>query len=371
MDDGVAVRADVGGVDGVAVVVERVGVLDLDDDRAREVRPGPVLVELVCILLLGAVVARPVEPRREIRFEVRIRRHLPPVPHVGGEVPVRDEERVARVGVRVPPLGQQHMRAELHRPAPELREQLALNPLVPDVLRGCGLFDRRDHLVELDGNRAARLGDRDGARRAVEIARRLRPLLPFTPVHRHLDRVAIAAAEGFVLVQQRLHRIRAGWNVVDALERKPERRLVERGRGTRLPRLDVDAEDQLAGRAGVDLKPGLAGALILRQHEQQPPVERLRRQRGGRGHRETKRAGLSRRCADGDRDANHDRERREEAGEKCASHSAKHRSAISDRLSAIGSQLSAIGNIIGFGGGKPEAESRQPTADSRQPTADS
>ena len=55
--DGVAVGAEVLGVDGVGVVVIRVGVLDLDDDHARIVGPGPLLVELVGLLLLDAVVS--------------------------------------------------------------------------------------------------------------------------------------------------------------------------------------------------------------------------------------------------------------------------------------------------------------------------
>ena len=41
--DGVAVGAEVGGVHGVAVVVERVGVLELDDEEARGVGGGPLL----------------------------------------------------------------------------------------------------------------------------------------------------------------------------------------------------------------------------------------------------------------------------------------------------------------------------------------
>ena len=41
---------------------------------------------------------------------------------------------IAGVGMLVEALGQQHVRAQVHRPAPELRQPLALDPDVLDVL---------------------------------------------------------------------------------------------------------------------------------------------------------------------------------------------------------------------------------------------
>lgn len=119
VDDRVAIRADVGGVDCITVVVERIGVLDFDDDRAREIRSGPLAMELIGVFLLGAVVAFPVEASGEVRGEIRIRLCFAPVADVGGEVPVVDEQRIAGVRMRVPAFRQQHVRAEVHRPSPE------------------------------------------------------------------------------------------------------------------------------------------------------------------------------------------------------------------------------------------------------------
>ena len=72
--DGVAVRTEVRGVHRVGVVVVRVGVLDLDDQNARKVGRGPVLVELVRLLLLDPVVASQVEALAVLGLQVRIGR---------------------------------------------------------------------------------------------------------------------------------------------------------------------------------------------------------------------------------------------------------------------------------------------------------
>ncbi len=45
--DGLAVRADVGRIHGVGIVVVRVGVLDDQEQHARQLAGGPVLIKLV------------------------------------------------------------------------------------------------------------------------------------------------------------------------------------------------------------------------------------------------------------------------------------------------------------------------------------
>ena len=72
--DGVAVGADVGRVHGVGVVVVGIGVLDLDDEHAREAGRDPLLVELVGLLLLDAVVAGQVEALAVVGLQVRVGR---------------------------------------------------------------------------------------------------------------------------------------------------------------------------------------------------------------------------------------------------------------------------------------------------------
>ena len=135
LHDRVAVGAQVRRVHRVRVVVVGIGVLDLDDQHARKVRPGPLLVEVVGRLLLDAVVALELEALAVLALQVGVRRRLPPVAEIAREVAVVDDERVARVRVRVEALGQEDVRAEEHVAAPELRQQLAPDAHVLDVLR--------------------------------------------------------------------------------------------------------------------------------------------------------------------------------------------------------------------------------------------
>ena len=69
---------------------------------------------------------------------------------------VEDDQGIAGIGVRVEALGQQDVGAQVHRPAPELRQPLALDRLVLDVLRRGGRRDRRDDLVQRDRQGAPR-----------------------------------------------------------------------------------------------------------------------------------------------------------------------------------------------------------------------
>ena len=196
--------------------------------NAREVRACPVLEELVGVLLLGPVVAGPVEAVAVHGLQVRVGRRLAEAVEVVREMPVVDDERIPRLRVRVPALRQQHVRAEEHRPPPELRQEVALDADVLHVLRVRRIGDRRDDLVEDEPDGAALLRiDRQFLRRAEEIARRPVPLLAFAPVHREFHRVAVCAAERLVAVQQRLHGVGARRDLVEAGHGVAENRGVE------------------------------------------------------------------------------------------------------------------------------------------------
>ena len=96
--DGVAIGAEVGGVHRVGIVVVRIGVLELHDQHAREVRAGPLLVELVRLFLLDAVVAGDVEALAVVGLEIGIGRLGAEVVEVGDEVIVKDDQRVVGSG---------------------------------------------------------------------------------------------------------------------------------------------------------------------------------------------------------------------------------------------------------------------------------
>ena len=274
--DRVAVGAEVLRVHRVGVVVVRVGVLDLDDQVARVVGPRPVLVELVRMLFLDAVVALDVEALGVGGLEVRIRRRLPEAADRVGEVPVVDDERVARVRVGVEALGHEDVRAEVHRAAPELREPLREDPLVPDVLRRRGIRDGRNDLVELDRKRRRLAGlDRDLARRRVEIARRLAPLLPLAAVHRELHDVPVGAPERLVPVEERLDLVRPRRDRRETFDGIPEHVARDDEGRARLPSVGVDAEDLLRPQDRVAHLRARLGGLVLREDEEQAAVERF------------------------------------------------------------------------------------------------
>ena len=290
--DGIAVWAEVLRVHRVAVVVVRVGVLDLDDEEAWKVRPGPQLVEPVRLLLLGAVVAGQVEALARHAFQRRVGRLLAKAGERVGKVTVIDDEGITRVGVLIESLGQEDVRAEIHRAAPELRQPLALDLHVLDVPGRRWIRNRRDHLVEADPNRLGALrveGDFPGRR--VEVAGRLVPLLPFAAVHRQLHGVAVRALEGLVLVQERLDRVGAGGYVRERFAREPEHTPIECGVGPGCPAVDVDAERLLRPRPVDDLCPRF-GAVVARDHQDQASVHRRLRQLRGEGDENARPAGL-------------------------------------------------------------------------------
>ena len=186
-----------------------------------------------------------VEPLAVVGLEVRVGRLLAESAEGLGEVAVEDHQRVSGLGVLVEPLGEQDVGAQVHRPAPELREPLALELLVLDVLgrggSGIGGMTLSSVMAIVPGGRPV---DGDLAGRAVEVAGRLVPLLPLAAVHRQLDDVPVGAVEGLVPVQQGLDAVVPG-GTAEALERVSEGRLVDHGLLTRGQAVNVDAEDLL------------------------------------------------------------------------------------------------------------------------------
>ena len=112
--------------------------LDLHDQKAREVGRYPFLKGCVRLLLLDAIVAFEMKAIGIHRLEIRIRRFGAKLGDILGKVPVKDHQRIVRLGMRVKALGQQHVRAEIHVAPPEPGEQLTANPDVLDEF-GVGL----------------------------------------------------------------------------------------------------------------------------------------------------------------------------------------------------------------------------------------
>ena len=150
--DGVAVGAEIGGVHRVGIVVVGIGVIDLRDEDAREVWRDPLLVELVLFFLLDAIVAGDVEALAEVGLEIRVGRLGAEAFEVVIEVIFEDRQREMRVGMRVEAFGDEDVGAEIHGAAPEFCEELALDAHVADVLGVFGRIDRRDFLIEGDGD---------------------------------------------------------------------------------------------------------------------------------------------------------------------------------------------------------------------------
>src|SRR5580658_9951341 len=68
--NGVPIRAHVGRIHSVRVVVEGIRVLNFDDQKARKTRRNPLLVKLVGLLLLDAVITGEVETLAVVGLEI-------------------------------------------------------------------------------------------------------------------------------------------------------------------------------------------------------------------------------------------------------------------------------------------------------------
>ncbi len=126
---------------------------------------------------------------------------------------------------------------------------------------------------------AASPGRRDLPRRGVEVAGRAVPLLALAPVHRQLDGLAVGAGERLVAVEQRLDGVGPRRAESARLRAGSPRRRRRPTPARRAACLDVDAGDQLCGRVVVDLEARLV-AVVVRDHDEQPAVDRPRRRLG-------------------------------------------------------------------------------------------
>ena len=130
--DGGAVGAYVGGVDVVGVVVVGIGVLDVEEDDARERAGGPVLERIVAgsVACVGSAVGAGLGQgwlMKGWRLEA------------GVEVILIDDERIVGVGVLVEAVGEQDPGAEVDVAAPEFAELFAAEADVLEPLGGFGV----------------------------------------------------------------------------------------------------------------------------------------------------------------------------------------------------------------------------------------
>ena len=132
--DGVAIRSEVGGIDGIRIVIIGIGVLHFDDDKARKIFPGPLLIEMVGLLLFDLRVPVDSEPFAIVgRVHVGIGRLRPEAAEVRREMTVVNHQGVMGVGVLVESIGEENIGADEHRLSPEGRQQFTLDPDVLDV----------------------------------------------------------------------------------------------------------------------------------------------------------------------------------------------------------------------------------------------
>jgi hypothetical protein len=114
----------------------------------------------------------------------------------------------------------------------------------------------------------------DLLRLAVEIARLDRPVLAFAFVGREFEGVAVCEVKRFVNIEDGLHPVVAGGDVVEAFGRIAERGGVNDGGGSRVERFDVDAEYLLGvGRHEADLEARFL-FVVVGDQEQDVAVER-------------------------------------------------------------------------------------------------
>src|ERR1017187_848146 len=152
--DCVSVRSDIGGIHRIRIVVIRVGVLDLDDEHARESGRCPLLIKLVGFLLLDPVIAGKMESFAIVGLQVRVGWRGAEVAEIGYEMIVKDNQRKMRIGMLIESFGHKHNRTDEHGPPPELCQHLALNPDMPDILGICRYGDGGNHFCQRDIDRS-------------------------------------------------------------------------------------------------------------------------------------------------------------------------------------------------------------------------
>ncbi len=265
--DGVAVGAEVGAVDGVGVVIEGVGVLDLDDEEAGEAGRGPLLEELVGFLLLDAIVAGEFEAVGVVGLEGVVGWLGAEAFEVGGEVAVEEHEGEFGLGVLVEAVWQEDVGAEVHGAAPEFGEAVALDAYVFDVLCVLWRGDGGDGFGEGELEAGAGLdGELDGF--GEEVAGGAVPLAAFATVGREFEGMAIGAAEGLIEIEENLDVVVAGRELGEAADGVAVGFGGEDVGGARGELVDVGAEDDLGlGRIG-NLEAWFGGGVSGEEQEQ-------------------------------------------------------------------------------------------------------
>ena len=288
--NGITIRPDIRRIHSVRIVIERISVIDLCNQDARKVWRLPLLVQLVFFLLLDAVVAGDMEALAVIRLQIGIGRLGAKAVEIVIEVIFRDCQGEARVGMFVETFGQQYVRAQIHRPPPELCEQRALNLHVANVLGVFRRFDWRNLLIHhyRDGLLRAP-AQRDLQRLAVQICRRSVPVLPLALIHVQLHGMTVAAVKGFVAIEDRLREIFTRGNIAEIANGVAECGIVHRHRFARSQRIDVQTEYHLRLVRNADLHARL-GAAVCGKQQQDAAIQRLRAAFLREGHRKLRRA---------------------------------------------------------------------------------
>jgi len=155
----VTVRSEVLGIHCIAVVVIRIGMLNLDNKHSRKIRAGPFLIEVISLVLHDAVVTIEVCSLIAYALEIFLGRLASEAREVRRKVAVIDGQRIAGLRVIVKSGRQEHVCAKVHIPAPELAKKIAF---YPDVFDEFGVRRRRnrgDDLIHNNGDWFCRCGD--------------------------------------------------------------------------------------------------------------------------------------------------------------------------------------------------------------------
>ena len=118
----------------------------------------------------------------------------------------------------------------------------------------------------------------------------LGPMLAFALIHVELDGVAVGATESFVAVQDDLHVVFAGLDVVEIADGVTEGGVIDGDGLAGLKLVDVDAEDHLGTGGQRDLHPRLFAG-VVGEKEKDAAVERLGAAFFGEGDGDFRRVG--------------------------------------------------------------------------------
>src|SRR5262245_14351345 len=219
--------------------------LERDDDHSGEVITFPCDADFVVLV----EAERDAEP--EVTLPVQNR-----IPNRGGRVVARKQNRGAKVD----------------GPTPELRQDRALD-LEPLDEVGVGRDLNRRNLVRGDElDRLGRAVDVNTLRLAVEIAGRDVPVLPFPLVVVHPDGVAVGTRELGIDVDEALHVVVAGRQVLEARHGRAQVAGVDDACLTGRQLLHIATEERRAGPANLQPRLAIVGP---RNHDVNAAGDRL------------------------------------------------------------------------------------------------